>query len=45
MQAMSIASDIRAAFIANLKDQDWMDEETRKVAKRKVRKHHSRELS
>lgn len=34
--AMSIASDIRAAFIANLKDQDWMDEETRKVAKRKA---------
>lgn len=38
MQAMGIASDIRAAFIATLDETDWMDDETRKAAKRKVSK-------
>ena len=38
MQAMGIASDMRAAFIATLDETDWMDDETRKAAKRKVSK-------
>ena len=37
MQAMAIAGNIRAAFIDNLEKEHWMDYETRKAAKRKVK--------
>ena len=39
MQAMGIVSDIRAAFIATLDQQDWMDNTTRMAAKQKVAIH------
>ena len=33
---MDIIEDIRAAFISNIGSEEWMDDETRETARRKV---------
>lgn len=33
---MDIIEDIRAAFISNIGNEEWMDDETREAARRKV---------
>ena len=37
VQAMDMTADVRAAFVDILMRQDWMDDETKKAAKLKVR--------
>jgi predicted metalloendopeptidase len=37
MKAEEMIHAIRGVFIDNLKDIDWMDDETKKAAKEKVR--------
>lgn len=37
MQAKDIIEDIRAAFISNIGNEEWMDDETQKAATKKVR--------